>query len=219
MTVPSPDGWDPPYVAKILSRRRYFFAKRAFDLGVCFCLLPVIFPLLLLCAAVVRIESRGAILFRQPRTGRGGHRFKMFKFRTMVQNAEELKKELSHLNQLNWPDFKIADDPRITRVGSFLRKTSLDELPQILNVIKGDMSLVGPRPTSFDVATYTLWHTERLEVLPGITGIWQVSGRSDVDFADRVRMDCEYIRKQSIGLDLKILFQTFTVVVNRHGAY
>ncbi len=143
----------------------------------------------------------------------------MFKFRTMVQNAEELKKELAHLNQLNWPDFKAADDPRITRVGAFLRKTSLDELPQLLNVIRGDMSLVGPRPTSFHANTYDLWHTERLEVVPGITGIWQVSGRSDVDFDERVRLDREYIRRQSIMLDLKILFLTISAVVLRRGAY
>jgi lipopolysaccharide/colanic/teichoic acid biosynthesis glycosyltransferase len=137
----------------------------------------------------------------------------------MVKNAEELKKQLQHLNQVSWPDFKVADDPRITKVGKFLRKTSLDELPQLLNVLKGDMSLVGPRPTSFDVSTYSLIHTERLEVLPGVTGLWQVSGRSDVDFDERVEMDAEYISRQSFKYDLEILFKTVAAVLNRRGAY
>ena len=143
----------------------------------------------------------------------------MHKFRTMVENAEELKKDLAHLNVLTLPDFKIIDDPRVTRVGKFLRKTSLDELPQIFNVLKGDMSLVGPRPTSFEASTYTLWHTERLEVKPGITGLWQISGRSDIDFDERVRLDRKYIERQSFWFDLQILFGTFAAVLNRKGAY
>lgn len=113
----------------------------------------------------------------------------------------------------------MARDPRITKVGSFLRKTSLDELPQIINVLKGDMSLVGPRPTSFDVSTYQLWHTERLEVLPGITGLWQISGRSDIGFDERVRLDREYIRNKSLLLDCRILLMTVFSVVRRKGAY
>ena len=143
----------------------------------------------------------------------------MHKFRTMVENAEELKKDLAHLNVLTLPDFKIIDDPRVTRVGKFLRKTSLDELPQIFNVLKGDMSLVGPRPTSFEASTYALWHTERLEVKPGITGLWQISGRSDIDFDERVRLDRKYIERQSFWFDLQILFGTFAAVLNRKGAY
>lgn len=205
--------------ANVLSRRRLYFIKRCFDITICLALMPVVLPVLVGCALAVRLDSPGPIFFCQQRTGKRGRRFQMFKFRTMVQNAEELKKELAHLNQLTWPDFKMDNDPRITRVGAFLRKTSLDELPQILNVLKGDMSLVGPRPTSFSASTYDLWHTERLEVLPGITGIWQVSGRSDVDFNERVRMDCEYIRRQSFWLDLHILYQTLAAVVTRRGAY
>jgi lipopolysaccharide/colanic/teichoic acid biosynthesis glycosyltransferase len=143
----------------------------------------------------------------------------MYKFRTMLTNAEELKHVYAHMNELTWPDFKITDDPRVTRVGRILRKTSLDELPQLFNVLKGDMSLVGPRPTSFDASTYELWHTERLEVLPGITGLWQISGRSDLDFDQRLRLDIEYIERQSIWLDLWILLRTVTVVVNQRGAY
>ena len=120
---------------------------------------------------------------------------------------------------MNCTDFKITNDPRVTRVGRILRKTSLDELPQIFNVIKGDMSLVGPRPTSFDVSTYKLWHTERLEVLPGLTGLWQVSGRSDLDFDERLRLDIAYIERQSLWLDIQILIRTVTVVFTQDGAY
>lgn len=205
--------------ARLLTKKRYFLAKRCFDIVFCCCLLPFALPVMMCCAAAVRLESRGPIFFLQWRTGRGGRRFRMYKFRTMAENAEELKKELAHLNQLNWPDFKVADDPRITRVGAFLRKSSLDELPQLFNVIKGDMSIVGPRPTSFDIDTYALWHTERLEVVPGITGIWQISGRSDVDFDERVRLDREYIRRQSFWIDLQIIFLTLSAVLFRRGAY
>ena len=121
----------------------------------------------------------------------------MLKFRTMVQNAEELKASLQHLNILPAPDFKIPNDPRVTRVGKFLRKTSLDELPQVLNVIRGEMSIVGPRPTSFAASTYDLWHSERLEVVPGITGLWQVKGRGTMTFDERLRLDIEYIERRS----------------------
>ena len=137
----------------------------------------------------------------------------------MVTNAEELKEKYAHLNELTWPDFKITNDPRVTRIGRILRKTSLDEVPQLLNVIKGEMSLVGPRPTSFDVSTYSLWHTERLEVIPGITGLWQVKGRSDVDFDDRIALDVEYIENQSLWLDIQILWWTVASVFKQEGAY
>jgi lipopolysaccharide/colanic/teichoic acid biosynthesis glycosyltransferase len=129
-----------------------------------------------------------------------------------------MKTALAHLNMLPAPDFKIIDDPRITRVGRFLRRTSLDELPQLLNVIKGDMSLVGPRPTSFTPDTYSLWHTERLEVPPGITGLWQVRGRNATTFDERLRLDIEYMREMSFWLDLKILFLTITSVFRGSGA-
>jgi lipopolysaccharide/colanic/teichoic acid biosynthesis glycosyltransferase len=172
-----------------------------------------------LCALLIWIEDPGPIFFTQLRTGKGGARFKIFKMRTMVKNAEQLKQKYAHLNELTWPDFKITDDPRVTRIGKILRKTILDELPQIFNVLKGDMSLVGPRPTSFDVSTYSLWHTERLEVLPGLTGLWQVSGRSNLDFDDRLRLDIEYIERQSLWLDLQILVRTVTAIFTQRGAY
>jgi lipopolysaccharide/colanic/teichoic acid biosynthesis glycosyltransferase len=194
-------------------------AKRIFDLTLTLAALPLILPLMGVCALLIWLDDPGPILFKQYRTGRGGRRFQMYKFRTMLTNAEELKQKYAHLNELTWPDFKITDDPRVTRVGGFLRKSSLDELPQIFNILKGEMSLVGPRPTSFDVTTYSLWHTERLEVLPGLTGLWQISGRSDIDFDERLRLDVEYIERQSLWLDFKILLLTFTAVLNRRGAY
>ena len=142
----------------------------------------------------------------------------MYKFRTMVRDAEELKASLMHLNILPPPDFKIIDDPRITRVGRFLRKTSLDELPQVFNVLRGQMSLVGPRPTSFAASTYDLWHTERLEAIPGITGLWQVKERNAATFDERLRLDAEYLHRMSLGLDLKIIWWTVVAVFKRSGA-
>ena len=202
-----------------LHRPYYESAKRALDLGVCLAMAPPILALLALCALAVWVCDGRPIFYHQHRTGRGGRRFRMFKFRTMVKNADELKAQLASLNQLSGPDFKIENDPRVTKLGGFLRKTSLDEIPQILNVIRGEMSLVGPRPTSFDASTYDLWHTERLEVTPGITGLWQVSGRSDVDFDDRVRLDIEYLERRSLWFDLVILFRTVAALVEQRGAY
>jgi lipopolysaccharide/colanic/teichoic acid biosynthesis glycosyltransferase len=165
----------------------------------------------------VRLDSPGPVIFSQVRTGQHGTRFRMHKFRTMVSNAEELKEELRHLSILPAPDFKLLDDPRITRVGRILRKTSLDELPQVINVLRGEMSIVGPRPTSFAPATYDLWHTVRLEVPPGITGLWQVQGRNETTFDERLRLDVDYIRRMSLFLDLAIIARTAAAVVRRAG--
>jgi lipopolysaccharide/colanic/teichoic acid biosynthesis glycosyltransferase/ActR/RegA family two-component response regulator len=196
----------------------YRISKRLFDIFVALFALPFAIPMMILIAILIRIESPGPIVFPQDRTGMNGKRFKMYKFRTMVQNAEELKQKYMHLNELTWPDFKITDDPRVTRIGRFLRKSSLDELPQLINILRGDMSFVGPRPTSFSADTYDLWHTERLEVRPGLTGLWQIKGRADIDFDDRVELDIEYIERQSWTLDLTILLQTFSAVLSRRGA-
>jgi lipopolysaccharide/colanic/teichoic acid biosynthesis glycosyltransferase len=193
-------------------------AKRAFDLIATVGLLPLVIPVFLFCCLAVRLDSPGPIVFRQQRTGKDGRRFWMYKFRTMVRNAEELKALLAHLNVLPPPDFKVPDDPRITRVGRFLRRTSLDELPQLLNVLRGEMSLVGPRPTSFAPSTYSLWHTQRLEVTPGLTGLWQVRERHASTFDERLRLDVEYIHTRSFWLDLKILWWTFAAVLKRTGA-
>jgi lipopolysaccharide/colanic/teichoic acid biosynthesis glycosyltransferase len=193
-------------------------SKRAMDIAIVLAVMPILLPVIVLCAVAVKIDSPGPIFFRQQRTGLHGVRFGMYKFRTMVANAEELKASLMHLNVLPPPDFKIIDDPRITRVGKFLRKTSLDEVPQVLNVLKGDMSLVGPRPTSFAASTYELWHAERLEVMPGITGLWQVRGRNESTFDERLRLDVEYIAKRSVLFDLRIIVETIGSVLNRKGA-
>tara|TARA_R110002020_G_scaffold90621_5_gene220722 strand:+ start:284 stop:1036 length:753 start_codon:yes stop_codon:yes gene_type:complete len=204
---------------KALQNPVYEITKRIFDVTICLLLLPFILPVIMICGIAIFIEDPGQIFFFQQRTGQYGRRFKMFKLRTMSKNAEEMKKSLMHLNELTWPDFKMTNDPRVLRVGKFLRKTSLDELPQIFNVLRGDMSLVGPRPTSFAATTYTLWHTERLEVKPGITGLWQVSGRSDVDFDDRLRLDIEYIRKRNLYFDIQLIFRTVAAVFRSKGAY
>jgi lipopolysaccharide/colanic/teichoic acid biosynthesis glycosyltransferase len=199
-------------------RKGFRAAKRVFDLVLAVLLLPLVLPVLAICALAIFLESPGAVIFTQQRTGRHGHRFRMFKFRTMVTNAEQLKASLQHLNILPPPDFKIIDDPRITRVGRILRKSSLDELPQIINVLKGDMSFVGPRPTSFAASTYDVWHTERLEVTPGITGLWQVHGRNRMTFDERLRLDIEYVRTISLGLDLKIIARTVISAFSTPGA-
>jgi lipopolysaccharide/colanic/teichoic acid biosynthesis glycosyltransferase len=188
------------------------------DLTISAALLILIWPVLASCGLAIKLDSRGPIWFTQWRTGKGGRRFQMYKLRTMVSNAEELKAQYMHLNELSHPDFKITNDPRITRVGRFLRKTSLDELPQLFNVLKGEMSLVGPRPTSFSASSYSLWHTARLVVKPGLTGLWQVSGRSELDFDDRLRLDIAYMRNQRLSLDLGLLLRTFGSVLNGRGA-
>jgi lipopolysaccharide/colanic/teichoic acid biosynthesis glycosyltransferase len=199
--------------------RSYFIAKRIMDLALVILSLPVVIPVMALCALFIKLESPGGpVLFKQQRTGKGGKRFAMYKFRTMVPNAEELKHQLAHLNVLQWPDFKIPDDPRITRIGRFLRKSSLDELPQIINIVSGEMSFVGPRPTSFSPETYDLWHTERLDVTPGLTGLWQVHGRAEMEFDDRVRLDVAYIERRGLALDFVILLRTVFAVLERKGA-
>jgi lipopolysaccharide/colanic/teichoic acid biosynthesis glycosyltransferase len=197
--------------------RSYLVTKRLLDFVICAVVVPIMLPLLLICALAIRLDSPGPIFIRQQRTGRDGRRFTMFKFRTMVENAEELKPQLAHLNVLPPPDFKIPDDPRITRVGRFLRRTSLDEFPQLLNVIRGEMTLVGPRPTTFSPDTYDLWHTYRLEVTPGITGLWQLHGRSKTSLDERLRLDIEYIDHRSLALDLKILVETLPAIARRSG--
>jgi lipopolysaccharide/colanic/teichoic acid biosynthesis glycosyltransferase len=208
----------PPREVKLL-RVHYRVTKRALDLVICSLALPLLLPLLGILTLLVYLDDPGPVFFKQYRTGKGGRRFRMYKLRTMATNAEELKLKYAHLNELTWPDFKITDDPRVTRIGRILRKTSLDELPQIINILKGDMSIVGPRPTSFAADTYKLWQTERLEVLPGLTGLWQVNGRSDLDFDDRLKLDIQYIENQSLWLDIQIVFRTVAVIFTQKGAY
>lgn len=195
--------------------------KQYFDASIALILLLGLSPLMILIALAIKLESRGPVFFVQYRTGYLGRRFKMYKFRTMVENADQLKSQLNHLNhhEKQSPDFKIKDDPRITSIGKILRKLSLDELPQFLNVVIGDMRLVGPRPTSFSADTYEPGQLSRLAVYPGLTGLWQISGRSNISFDDRVALDCKYILEQSPMLDLKILLQTPVAIIQGDGAY
>ncbi|MHC8407081.1 MULTISPECIES: sugar transferase [unclassified Pseudomonas] len=183
-------------------------------------ILLVISPVLLGLALVIKFSSPGPVMFVQKRTGYRGRKFGMYKFRTMVANAEELKESLRHLNKhgADAIDFKIDKDPRITPIGGFLRRSSLDELPNLINVVMGDMRLVGPRPTSFTSYRYKDNHLARLAIYPGMTGLWQISGRSNIDFDQRVELDLSYIAEQSLLLDLKILLKTPFKVFSGHGA-
>ncbi len=204
---------------RILTGTAYRIAKRALDLVIVLVTTPLWVPLLAVCAIAIKLDDpRAPVVFVQKRAGVGGRSFHMHKFRTMVPNAEELKWELRHLNELEWPDFKITDDPRITRPGGFLRTTSLDELPQLWDVLMGRLSLVGPRPTDFMADTYRLWQTERLDVKPGVTGLWQIYGRGLAEFDDRTRLDIAYIQRRSIWLDVQILVRTVPAVLARRGA-
>ena len=198
--------------------RYYLRIKRLVDVVLCLLALPAALVVGALCVLAIRLDSRGPAIFTQSRTGLGGRRFRMYKFRTMVRDADDLKADLAHLSVVPAPDFKVLDDPRITRVGRFLRGTGLDELPQIINVLGGSMSLVGPRPTSFRPDEYEPWHLGRLAVRPGVTGLWQVEDRNSATFDERVRYDLAYIETMSLGSDLKLLVRTLGSVWRREGA-
>ena len=181
--------------------------------------LVVALPVFLIVAVLIKLGSPGPVFFRQLRTGRGGVPFLMYKFRSMVLDAEDRKHELISHNEQDGPAFKIAADPRVTRLGRFLRNTSLDELPQLWNVLRGEMSLVGPRPLPCDESNSCLdWQRRRLDVTPGLTGIWQVRGRGEVTFNEWIRMDLEYVRASFLWQDMKILLATVPAVVQRRGA-
>ncbi len=197
------------------------FLKRLLDVVASALLLVVLAPVFLLIAVLVRIESPGAVFFRQTRVGKWGALFSMWKFRSMYVDAEERKKELERRNEMaGGVTFKMKDDPRVTKVGKYIRKGSLDELPQLWNVLKGEMSLVGPRPpVPKEVALYSLADRRRLEVKPGITCIWQVSGRSEIPFDRQVELDVAYIQSQSLWLDVVLLLKTIPAVVFGKGAY
>ncbi|MBR4170607.1 MAG: exopolysaccharide biosynthesis polyprenyl glycosylphosphotransferase [Kiritimatiellae bacterium] len=183
--------------------------------------LVVLSPLFLLVALAVKLDSRGPVFFRQVRVGRYGRNFIFYKFRSMYQNAEAMKAQLEKQNEMEGGViFKMKKDPRITRVGGFIRRTSIDELPQLWNVLIGDMSLVGPRPPlPEEVRQYTLEERKRLDVIPGITGLWQIKGRSEIPFAEQVRLDKEYILAPSIWKDIVILLKTIPAIIGGKGAY
>jgi exopolysaccharide biosynthesis polyprenyl glycosylphosphotransferase len=194
--------------------------KGAFDRVLGTLLLIVAAPLMVAVALAVRLDDRGPVLFRQTRIGVGGEEFTMLKFRSMVPDAENHLPALSHGSDGNALLFKLRQDPRVTRVGAVLRRLSLDELPQLINVVRGDMSLVGPRPPlPREVAEYDLDALRRLRVLPGLTGLWQISGRSDLSWEESLRLDLRYVDNWSIALDLSILWRTAAAVLKRSGAY
>ena len=194
--------------------------KRAFDIIASSIMLILISPVLLVTALAIKFTSKGPVIYKQQRIGKNGKFFMMLKFRSMVENADSQLEQLEKYNEIEGLAFKMKNDPRVTKVGRFIRKYSIDELPQLINVIKGDMSLVGPRPPlPYEVEKYGDWEWRRLEVLPGITGLWQVSGRSDLSFQQWVNLDIYYIENWSLGLDLKILLKTIPVVIKGEGAY
>jgi len=196
------------------------FVKRATDLIGSFVLIVLLSPIFLLFAVLINIDNRGPVFFTQERVGVDGKRFQMFKFRSMVVGAEKLRRKMEHLSEVEGHIFKIKKDPRITRVGAFLRKFSLDELPQLFNVFRGEMSLVGPRPPiPSEVEKYSAWHLKRLRTAPGMTGLWQVSGRSELPFEDMVRLDIYYIENWSLWMDIKIMLRTIPTVLFTRGAY
>ena len=197
-----------------------FIGKRAFDLIGSILLLALLSPLLLVMAVAIKLTSRGPVIYRSVRPGIGCRPFDCLKFRTMRVGADEAQSELEGLNESDGTLFKIRDDPRLTSVGRLLRRFSLDELPQIVNVLRGEMSLVGPRPLpTRDFDKLQEWHKKRYLVLPGITGLWQVSGRSELNSDDLVRLDFLYLERWSILLDLTILLKTIPAVISRRGAY
>ena len=205
---------------KVKEKPVYSFVKRAFDFGASLVGLVCLSPVLLVTAAAIKLESEGPIIFSQDRVGLNGKKLKMYKLRSMVSNAEELKEKLLEQNEMSGPMFKMKDDPRITKVGKFIRKTSIDELPQLINVLKGDMSLVGPRPSlPKEVEQFEPWMYERIQVKPGLTCYWQVSGRNNIDFEDWMKLDIKYVRERSLLGDLKLVFKTFFVLFGDKNAH
>jgi len=196
------------------------YGKRALDLILGSLLFVAALPAIVIAAIFVKLDSPGPVFHRAVRVGRGGRRFTFLKLRSMQRDAEELRGLLLHLNEAQGPAFKLTNDPRVTRVGRWLRKTSLDELPQLLHVVQGHMSLVGPRPPfPEEVERYEPWMLRRLSVRPGLTCLWQIRGRSDLSFEEWMRLDLEYVDRLSLPLDLEILVLTIPAVISGRGAY
>ena len=197
----------------------YEIFKRGIDIIGAGSGLILLSPVIAIVACAVKFTSKGPIFFSQKRVGKNGQLFDMYKFRSMVVNAEELKEKLANQNEMSGPMFKMKDDPRVTKVGKFIRKTSLDELPQLWNVLKGDMSLVGPRPSlPKEVKQFEKWMYKRLTVKPGLTCYWQVSGRNNIDFEDWMKLDCRYVDERNIRIDIKLIFKTVGVLFGDKNA-
>ena len=197
----------------------YIFSKRFIDILGSSIGLILLSPILLIAAIAIKIESKGPVIFSQKRIGLNGKEFKMFKLRSMVEDAEALKKDLMKKNEMSGPMFKMKDDPRVTKVGKIIRKTSIDELPQLINVLKGDMSLVGPRPSlPKEVKKFKPWMKKRLDVKPGLTCYWQVSGRNSIGFEDWMKLDIKYVEERNFLVDIKLIFRTFFVLFGDKNA-
>lgn len=202
-----------------LSKKTYEIIKRLFDIICSFAALVILSPILLLVSILIKLESAGPVIFKQERVGLNNKKFKMYKFRSMVINAEELKAKLIEQNERNGPMFKIKDDPRVTKIGRFIRKTSIDELPQLINILKGEMSIVGPRPSlPKEVNEFDPWMLERFNVKPGLTCYWQVQGRDQIEFEDWMKLDVKYVKDRNFFLDLKLIFKTFFVFLGDEHA-
>lgn len=197
----------------------YNISKRTLDIIASTLGLIILSPILLVVAILIKLESKGPAIFSQKRIGLNKKEFEMYKFRSMVQNAEELKEKLAKENEMSGPMFKMKNDPRVTKVGRFIRKTSIDELPQLINVLKGEMSLVGPRPSlPKEVLKFEPWMLKRLSVKPGLTCYWQVSGRNNIDFENWMKLDLQYVNDRSFWLDLKLILKTVTVLFGDKNA-
>jgi exopolysaccharide biosynthesis polyprenyl glycosylphosphotransferase len=205
----------------LVKKGHYETFKRIFDFCFALLLLPFLFPLMLFIALLIKLDSKGSVFFSQKRVGKNGRHFDCYKFRTMVENAERLRPQLAHLNEMHGPAFKIKNDPRTTRIGKFFRKYSIDEFPQIFNILKGEMSFVGPRPPlPEEVKEYKPWQMRRLSVKPGLTCYWQINGRNKIyNFNDWVKMDLKYIDEANLLVDLKLVLRTLPAVLSRKGAY
>lgn len=203
------------------ARKGYLLTKRCMDFMGALCGLILLSPLFLIIALIIKYEDpKGTVFFKQIRVGKDGKEFHMYKFRSMVADAEERLKDLLQYNEVSGAMFKMKEDPRITKIGKFIRRTSLDELPQLINVLKGEMSLVGPRPPlPREVKEYTAYDKQRLLVIPGCTGLWQVSGRNNLGFKEMVQLDLQYIEKGSILFDIFIIFKTVKEVFCSKEAY
>lgn len=197
----------------------YEICKRGIDIIGAGSGLLLLSPVIAIVSCAVKFTSKGPIFFSQKRVGKNGQLFDMYKFRSMVVNAEELKEKLANQNEMSGPMFKMKDDPRVTKVGKFIRKTSLDELPQLWNVLKGDMSLVGPRPSlPKEVKQFEKWMYKRLTVKPGLTCYWQVSGRNNIDFQDWMKLDISYVEDRNLWIDIKLIFKTVLVLFGDKNA-
>lgn len=204
---------------KKLSRNTYEFLKRLMDIICSMSALIVLAPILIVVAILIKIESKGPVIFSQERVGINNKKFKMYKFRSMVVNAEDMKEKLEKQNERKGPMFKIKNDPRVTTIGRFIRKTSIDELPQLINILKGEMSIVGPRPSlPKEVIQFESWMLERLKVKPGLTCYWQVQGRDHIEFEDWMRLDVKYVKDRNFLLDIKLIFKTFFVFLGDQNA-